>query len=73
MSGKREQVRQFIDGETRLAIADYISGMNNREHAEAIRQNRNSIAERISFHLWSEYRFLELTDIMEWKRQRVRR
>lgn len=55
------------------AIYTFIANATNREHAEIIRTNRDNLASQIAWHIAGEYRFLELADIMEWKRTRVRR
>lgn len=73
MSGKREQVREFIERHVLGCLAEVVADMGNRDHAEAIRSNRRHISQQISWRIWQEYVFLELADIMEWKRTRVRR
>ena len=73
MSTKRDEVREFIQREAKNAISVLISNMAERQHGDVIRSNRDSIAGQIAWHIAEEYRFLELADIMEWKRTRVRR
>ena len=70
---KAEEVRQFIEAHVMTSLAESITEMTGREHAEAIRLNRRYLASRIAWHFNSQYVYLELSDIMEWKRQRVRR
>jgi len=70
---KRDQVREFINKESAHAIEQHIAGMFNREAAEIIRLNRHELARAVGWQIAEEYRFLELADIMEWKRSRVRR
>jgi uncharacterized protein YsxB (DUF464 family) len=70
---KRDEVRDFVKRESREALNSQIADMSNREHAEVIRQNRDYICAAVAWHLAEEYRFLQLADIMEWKRTRVRR
>jgi len=73
MSTKRDEVREFIKRKASSAIADSIASMQDREAAEKIRVNRNYLASQIAFEVADTYPFLELADIMEWKRTRVRR
>jgi len=70
---KRDVVRSMMIRRSKNAIAQQIAVMSNREHAEVIRQNLNGISTCIGWEIAEEYAFLELADIMEWKRTRVRR
>lgn len=70
---KRDEVRDFINRQARCALNELIGEMGNREQAEVIRTNRDYIANKLGWHIAEQYRFLELSDIMEWKRTRVRR
>lgn len=73
MSTKRDEIRDFIKREVRQSLLVVCSDLGNREHAESIRMNINHLSVQVAFHIAEEYRFLELADIMEWKRTRVRR
>ncbi len=73
MVSKREEMRKFIQRESRNAISLMIASMADRPSADTIRQHRESLANEISFHITEHYRFLELADIMEWKKTRTRR
>ncbi len=70
---KRDVVRELFEKQALTSIANSIAEMPNREHAEAIRLNRRYIASQIAWRIYDEYVFLELADIMEWKRTRARR
>lgn len=70
---KREEVREFLKREIRNALGLLVVDMSNKENAEVIRAHRDSIATQVSWHIQEQYRFLELCDIMEWKRTRERR
>jgi hypothetical protein len=73
MTTKRDEVREFIRREAKKALGEVIANAPNREHAEIIRASRETLATTIAWHIAEGYRFLELADIMEWKRTRVRR
>jgi len=73
MSTKREEVRDFVKRKTREAIAMHVAEMTDRVVAETIRGSMNSIASAVCWHINEEYCFIELADIMEWKRTRSRR
>ncbi len=70
---KRDQLRSMVRRRAGAAIAGRVATMSDRAAAEAIRQNIDQIASSIAFEIADEYPFLELADIMEWKRTRVRR
>ena len=70
---KRDLLRACIKRRVSGAIAVRSAEMINRTAAEAIRVNRESLASAVAFDLCEQYRFLELCDIFEWKRERVRR
>jgi hypothetical protein len=73
MTTKNEQVREFIQREVKNALYELIATMGNRDHAEVLRTNRDYLSGNISWHFAQDYKFLELADIMEWRRTRVRR
>lgn len=73
MDSKVKQIRDFIQREAKHAIGAAILDMQDGEAREKIRANRSYLAQQIAWHITEEYRLLELMDIMEWKRQRVRR
>jgi acetylglutamate kinase len=73
MTTKRDEVREFIRREAKSALGEVVASIAHREQAEIIRANRDSLATQIAWHIAEEYRFLELADIMEWRRTRVRR
>ncbi len=70
---KRQQVKDFIQRKVTDALYESVCVMSDRAQAEAIRLNINQLASRVAWTVWTEYSFLELADIMEWKRSRVRR
>ncbi len=73
MSTKRDEVRDFVKRRAWAAIAEKVARMNDRGHAETIRLNIEQLASGIAYEIADTYPFLELADIMEWKRTRVRR
>lgn len=73
VDNKREQVRSMIQRRASRALAERTATMMNRDHAEAIRLNLQQLSSAVAFEIAEEYAFLELADIMEWKRIRVRR
>lgn len=73
MATKRDEVREFLRREAKRALNDHCVDMSDRESAEVIRKAREGIALAVAWHIAEEYRFLELADLMEWKRTRVRR
>lgn len=73
MSTKKEEVYQFLRRKARNSIATYSVELSDRTAAEVIRSHRNALAETIAQGLLDDYVFLELADIMEWRRTRVRR
>jgi hypothetical protein len=70
---KRDEVRTSIQRNAEEAILLHTTKMGDRVLAETIRQNAHYLANSVCWHLCEEYRFLELSDIFEWKRQKVRR
>lgn len=73
MSTKRDEVRDFVKRKARQAVADRIATMSDRAAAESIRVNMDHVCAAIAFEIADEYSFIQLSDIMEWKRTRVRR
>lgn len=73
MTTKRDEVRDFIQREVKNALSVLVSNMANRQDGDIIRSNRETMSIQIAWHLTEQYRFLELADIMEWRRTRVRR
>ena len=73
MTTKREEVREFIQREVKNALYELIATMGNREHAEIIRTNRDFLSSNICWHIAQDYKFLELADIMAWRRTSARR
>lgn len=73
MSSKEQLIDQFIERKTKAALYRYVGQMNDRVQAETIRQNITQICFHVSMEVSTEYSFLELADIMEWKRTRVRK
>ncbi len=73
MQGKREQVREFLRREISEGLQVAVVEMGDRGAAEVIRTQIGTLSNQISWRFYNEYRFLELADIMEWKRTRVRR
>lgn len=70
---KRDELRAFINREAVHAMNDWAADEPDRETAETVRGRRAPIAGAIAWHIAEQYRFLELADIMEWKRTRERR
>jgi hypothetical protein len=73
MSTKRDEVRSMIERRTRRALLERSATMSDRSIAEVVRVNADQLARAIAYDVADEYAFLELADIMEWKRTRVRR
>ncbi len=73
MATKRDEVREFLRREVKRSINDHCADISDRELAETIRKSRDGIAVAAAWHIAEEYRFLELADLMEWRRTRVRR
>ena len=70
---KRDEVRDFIRSQADRALCECVADMMDRAQAEVIRANRKYLASYISYAVTDEYSFIELADIMGWKRTRVRR
>jgi hypothetical protein len=70
---KRDLVRECIKRRALDAIKIKSAEMLNREQGEIIRANAEYLACGIAWHLCAEYEFLELSDLFEWRRERVRR
>ncbi len=68
---KPDEIDAFIQRKVREALAEL--AMDNPELNDVLRQQRTTISNYVSSRIISEYGFLELADIMEWKRSRVRR
>jgi hypothetical protein len=72
---KREEVGAFLTEQAGNAI-DHLIAMriqSSPESAKLLADLRNEIALEVAYEITEEYRFLQLADIMEWKRTRVRR
>ena len=70
---KQQEIYYMLMKHSRRAIAVYIANMTNREAAEVIRVHRDDLGRAVSDAIIEEYAMVELADIMEWKRTRVRR
>lgn len=70
---KREEIRYFVERQARFAMYQHLARMPDRSAAETILRHVSQLASSVAFEIAEEYRFLELADIMEWKRTRVRR
>jgi hypothetical protein len=70
---KAEEVRSLMERKVNAALAELIVTMSDREASEVIRRNMGTIGRVVGYEVCTEYSFLELADIMEWKRTRVRR
>lgn len=70
---KRDEIRRFIQRRSFNALAQRVATMQNREHAESIRLSMESLSHAVAFEIADEYTFLELADIMEWRKTRVKR
>lgn len=73
MDTKRDEVRNFVKRKARTAVAERIATMGDRPAAEVIRVNMDHLCGAIAYKIADTYPFLELADIMEWKRTRVRK
>jgi hypothetical protein len=72
-ASKRDEVRAFIRRAAEEALLLKSTRMSDRTQAEVVRQISGALAESVCWHVCEEYRYLELLDIFEWKRERVRR
>lgn len=70
---KRDEVRVMIQYHAERAILLRSARMVDRATAEVLRMNAGNLAQEISYAFANEYVFLELADIMEWRRTRARR
>ena len=70
---KRDEVRGMVRRHASEALLLRSATMNDRGAAEVIRTNANHLADAVAYEVCEEYSFLELADIMEWKRTRVKR
>jgi hypothetical protein len=70
---KRDEIRAYIKRTIEEGVLLHSARMADRVAAETIRQRASALAGDISWHVCEEYRYLELADIFEWKRERVRR
>ncbi len=70
---KSEEIYHFMQRQTRAALVEWIASTSDRQSAEIIRQNLNYICNSVGDQVAKEYSFLELADIMEWKRTRTKR
>ena len=70
---KNDEVRGLIASHGTEALLIRSATMQNRDEAEILRRNASDFAKCIAYFLCEKYRFLELTDTFEWKRERVRR
>ena len=73
MKNKRDELRECIQRRAKSALYVRASTLIDREQAEAIRKNVDTLANAIAWQCCDTYEFLEIADIMEWKRTRVRR
>jgi hypothetical protein len=73
MDSKQDQVREFIKRQIREALLVASAETSDRAMGETVRQNATYLASQCCWHIAENYRFLELADIMEWKRTRTRR
>lgn len=69
---KAEEVGGFVRHKVRAALAD-TALYEDPEFRAAILKYHTVIARAVAEEVVSEYSMLELSDIMEWKRTRVRR
>ena len=70
---KRDVLRECIQRRVKDAILIASATMSDRVAAEAIRQHAISLASNIAWHCCDTYEYMEIADIMEWKRTRVSR
>ena len=70
---KRDEMRGAIQRRALDAIRLFSASMGDRAAAEIIRANAYSLSRQVAEQCCGEYEFLELSDIMEWRRVRIRR
>lgn len=70
---KESEIQSFIKQKALVALNEIIAELSDRQQAESVRNIRLAIAARVGWEVVSRYSFLELADIMEWRRTRVRR
>lgn len=73
MSSKRDQVREMIERKARRAIAEWMGNNPNGASTKPLYEIHGTLAMLIAQRITEEYEFLELADIMEWRRTRVKR
>ena len=69
---KQEEIRDFIERQAERAIVLQSVYLGDEDGATA-RRLRGSIARAVASEITRKYNFLELADIMEWKRTMARR
>ena len=74
---KKELIREFIARQVQSAIdhmaADrLLQPIAGSEEAALLIRFKRDISHRVGWQVTEQYRFLELADIMEWKRTRER-
>ena len=70
---KQSEVHTFVKRMASRAVAEIVCGTTDQVVAQWLGRNRTYVALRIAEEVSAEYAFLELADIMEWKRSRVKR
>ena len=70
---KQEKLRAMYGRRLKSGVAEWCFELSNRELAEAVRKESGNLVRMLAWHLVEEYPLLELFDIVEWKRTRVRR
>ena len=70
---KRDELREMLKRRIESGLAELCFKMQDREVAEVVRRNVGYFSNGLAWHLTEQYAVLELFDIMEWKRTRVRR
>lgn len=75
MATKRQEIYKYMQRQAERALDNLISCnvSTSPEDARVIRRYSSGIALRIADEVSEHYRFLELADIMGWKKTRTRR
>ena len=70
---KQTLVQAFIKRQVRAALADTLLYDTDEEYVKVVKKHHDRFEREIAYAVTSEYGFVELADIMGWKRTRVRR
>lgn len=70
---KRDEIDGFVRRMACQAIAEIVCELPDGEVEHWLKLNRSYVARMVADQMSAQYGFLELADIMEWRRTRVRR